>query len=345
MTDWAFYTGTSMASPHVAGLAALLKQQHPSWTPAAIKSALMTTARNTLPDGRNGAMAWDATARNSGQLPWAQGAGFVVPNSAADPGLVYDATELDYVRYVCGVSTEVYLPEVCQALGSIPAYNLNLPSLTAASVPGALTMTRTVTNVGTSSATYNVTQAQVNGYTVVVSPSTMTLAPGAKASFTVRLTRTTAPLDTWAYGSLVWSDGVHTVRSPLTVRGSALAALSLVTSEAITGSKVLTIGTGFNGAISHAKSGMLPAVQESRLIGESGTDSGARSDLDLIVVKPNGSLASSGSEGSTELVQLDYPAAGTYKVCVIGYAPLNGSANYTLSSWLLPTGASHGNFK
>jgi minor extracellular serine protease Vpr len=42
--DWAFYAGTSMASPHVAGSAAVLKATHPSWTPAQIKSALANTA-------------------------------------------------------------------------------------------------------------------------------------------------------------------------------------------------------------------------------------------------------------------------------------------------------------
>jgi len=384
VTDWAFYSGTSMASPHIAGIAALLKQQHPTWTPSAIKSAMMTTTRTTLPDGRNGAVAWDATARNTGQLPWAQGAGFVVPNAAANPGLVYDATEIDYARFLCGINAQVYSPATCQAIGTIPAYNLNLASLTAANVLGSLSLTRTVTNVGANTATYNVTAA-VPGYSVEVTPSTLTLAPGQKASYSVKVTRTTGPVATWAYGALVWSDGEHTVRSPLTVRGTSLAASALVTSEDTTGSKVLTIGTGFSGAISHAKSGVLPAVQEARQVGASGTDSavylaacragggagvnvhtvnvpagtmaarwslfdsdtegGSASDLDLIVVKPDTSIASSGNGGSNERVHLDYPAAGDYKVCVIGYEPVNGAANYKLSSWVLAPGANNGNFK
>jgi hypothetical protein len=72
----------------------------------------------------------------------------------------------------------------------------------------------------------------VPGYTVEVSPSQLVLAAGAKATFTVKITRIDAPIDTWTYGKLVWSDGVHTVRSPLTVRGSALAAPAGVYSEA-----------------------------------------------------------------------------------------------------------------
>jgi subtilisin family serine protease len=42
--DWAFYNGTSMSSPHVTGSAAVLKQLHPTWSPAKIKSALVNTA-------------------------------------------------------------------------------------------------------------------------------------------------------------------------------------------------------------------------------------------------------------------------------------------------------------
>ncbi|MBK8866394.1 MAG: S8 family serine peptidase [Betaproteobacteria bacterium] len=45
---------TSMSSPHVAGLATLLKQARPTWWPAAIKSALMTSAYSTLNDGLSG---------------------------------------------------------------------------------------------------------------------------------------------------------------------------------------------------------------------------------------------------------------------------------------------------
>jgi subtilisin family serine protease len=86
--DFAFYTGTSMASPHVAGIAALLKQRHPDWSPAMIKSALMTTAYDTFNDGQNGAVPWDSTARTTGTLPWGQGAGHVAPSVAVDPGLV-----------------------------------------------------------------------------------------------------------------------------------------------------------------------------------------------------------------------------------------------------------------
>ncbi|MFY7867591.1 S8 family serine peptidase [Roseateles sp.] len=271
---WALYTGTSMSSPHVAGLAAVLKQQHPDWTPAMIKSALMTTAYDTFSDGLNGTMAWDSSARTSGRLPWGQGAGHVDPNKATDPGLVYDAGEVDYARFLCGINAGVYPASTCQAVGMIAPQNLNLASLTAGNVLGTQTLTRTVTNVGGASATYTAKVVAPTGFDVVVTPASFTIEPGAKQTYTVRLTRTTAPVDTWAYGSLTWEDGVRKVRSPLTVRGSRIAAIGSVYSEATTGSKLFTIGTGFAGALQGVKGGLKAATGTNgavNIVGSNGT--------------------------------------------------------------------------
>jgi subtilisin family serine protease len=384
ISDWAFYTGTSMASPHVAGVAALLKQLHPTWTPAAIKSALMTTATDTLSDGLTTKVGWDATATNAGTLPWGQGAGHIAPSSAANPGLVYDIAPNEYARFLCGQGL-IYTSAQCTALGgSIAAYNLNLASLTAANVLGSLTMTRTVTNVGPTTATYNAT-ASLPGFAVSVQPSTLVLAAGAKASFTVKLTRTSAPLDTWAYGVLNWNDGSHNVRSPLTARGSGLSAPATVVSEAASGSKVITVGTGFAGALSAVKGGLLPATRDSRAIATANTalsnaalcqagnatgvnlhpvtipagtllarfslfdadTTGAASgtsDLDLVLMRGNTVVVSSGSDTSNESVQVVAPAAGEYSVCVVGYHPAGGQATYALSSWVVQPSVA-GNFK
>jgi hypothetical protein len=88
------YSGTSMSSPHVAGLAALLTDLHPDWSPMAIKSALMTTAYDVLDGG--------TPAPNTNPvLIFRQGAGHVQPNSAADPGLVYDSSWNDWLAFIC----------------------------------------------------------------------------------------------------------------------------------------------------------------------------------------------------------------------------------------------------
>ncbi|MFK3739852.1 S8 family serine peptidase [Massilia sp. TN1-12] len=384
--DFAFYTGTSMASPHVAGIAAVLKQRHPDWSPAMIKSALMTTAYDTLGDGLDGAVSWDATARTTGTLPWAQGAGHIAPTAAADPGLVYDASEIDYARFLCGIGAGVYSNATCNAIGTIPAYDLNLASLTAANVLGALTLNRTVTNVGTTEATYTAS-AELPGFTVQVIPATLTLAPGAKASFQVKLNRTNAEQNTWKYGKLTWTDGTHVVRSPLIARGAALAAPATAYSEAPSGSKVLSIGTGFTGAMGIAKGGLIPATQTQKSVGQADIsanannellcyngggagvvvhdfavpagisvarfalfdadtgDGTANSDLDLVVLRGTSIVGSSGSGTSNEMVTLTNPVAGTYRVCVVGYAPETASTSYKLSSWLVNPATASSNLK
>jgi subtilisin family serine protease len=50
---WAELSGTSMATPHVAGAAALLRQRHPSWTVAQVKSALVQTGVDSLDEGKH----------------------------------------------------------------------------------------------------------------------------------------------------------------------------------------------------------------------------------------------------------------------------------------------------
>lgn len=265
-------SGTSMASPHIAGMAALLKQRHPSWSPAAIRSALMTSARDVFPSS-----AIAPGSIQQGNLPWGQGAGFAQPTLAADPGLVYDVAPNDYNRFLCGVGAAGVVASVglqaginCGSIGSIAATDLNLPSLTVGSVLGTHVLTRTVTNVSNTTSTYNAS-AVLPGFSVTVTPSTLTLAPGESKSFQVRLQRTSAEQAAWKYGSLTWSDGVRTVRSPLTARANLMTAPSLFTSNLATGNKVFAIGTGFDGSMSALK-GMKDAVQAPGTV--TGTNTG-----------------------------------------------------------------------
>ncbi|MCP2353530.1 subtilisin family serine protease [Nonomuraea thailandensis] len=209
--DFDLSSGTSMSSPHVAGLAALLKDLHPSWSPMAVKSALMTTGR----DVRDGP-GTDAA------VTFAQGAGHVTPNDAADPGLVYDSGIEDWLAFLCG-STRAIDKKVCDALAgkgyTFDASDLNLPSISVGRLSDTQTVTRKVTNVGDSTATYTASVAGLNGIETKVSPSRLTLRPGQSRSFTVTFTRTTAPMNVFQSGRLTWKDGRHhTVGTPLLVR-------------------------------------------------------------------------------------------------------------------------------
>ena len=138
--DWDLISGTSMASPHIAGLGALIKAAHPTWLPSEIKSALMTTTRDTV---------------SSADDPFAQGAGFVNPNPAADPGLVYPTTPNEYRQYL--VSLGVQFAPPFDTLTPVEASNLNQASIAVGKLTGTETVSRRVKNVDDASATYTAT--------------------------------------------------------------------------------------------------------------------------------------------------------------------------------------------
>lgn len=87
-------SGTSMAAPHIAGIAALVKQKHPYWSPAAIKSALMTTTTK-LDRASRPLQAQQYSETEAMKLvtatPFDYGSGHVNPRAALDPGLIFDA--------------------------------------------------------------------------------------------------------------------------------------------------------------------------------------------------------------------------------------------------------------
>ncbi len=376
--DFASYQGTSMSSPHVAGLAALLKQAHPGWSPQAIKSALMTTATNTLNDG--------LTGLQNGLLPWSQGAGHVVPNKAFDPGLVYDNSADDFTRYQCNANKNaVSPPSLCTTLGTLDqTYNYNLPSITVGSVPGVVTVTRRVTNVSASPAVYSST-ISVPGFNAVVTPSTLSINPGETKSFTVKLTVNGAADGAWNYGSLSWTDGTHVVRSPVTARaGKLITAPAETTGTTVSGSRLMTVQTGFSGRMGSVKGGLKPvtmgdvasltpspqygtavvntcasantpaymkkytvSVPADSLVArfelrQADTTPMATSDNDMIVITPANTYVYSANDGSNEAAQFANPAAGNYRVCVVAYG--GGTVmTHRLSSWVVGPADQPGN--
>lgn len=326
-------SGTSMSSPHVAGAAALMKQANPTWSPYAIKSALMTSAL------QNVKLASGATDTDR----WGFGSGHLNPNGALDTKMVYDTTFDDYVDYY---------------FGAIPSYNLNLASITRANVVGIGSMTRKLTNKGSTTATFTAS-ASLAGFNVTVSPSSMTLAPGATGTYTTTLQRTSAPVETWRFGEVVWSDGSNSVRSPLTAKASELVASSLVTDSRAVASKVFTVGTGYNGSLFTASTGMaantanagravlgasdvcfpitVPAGAKQVRVQmlDSETEGGSASDLDVTLYRGNTPVAASAGSTSEELISLTNPTAGSYTACVEAFGPVNGAANFVLHTWVL----------
>jgi hypothetical protein len=129
---WGLNSGTSMAAPHVAGLAAVVMSAHRDWSAAAVKSALVTAARPLDPaDG-----------------PLAVGAGTADLRGALDPGLVYDDNGSPWSNQpsvavgnlVAGSTTTRRLTNVSSHTESYAARLSGLPGLNASVTPAVLTL-------------------------------------------------------------------------------------------------------------------------------------------------------------------------------------------------------------
>lgn len=230
-TAFNIISGTSMACPHVSGLAALLKAAHPEWSPAAIRSALMTTAYTV--DSEGSIMRDESTGNVSTVMDF--GSGHVHPQKAMDPGLVYDLTPYDYIDFLCNSNYSVNNIEIitrkkadCKgAKRAGHVGNLNYPSFSAVfqqygQHKMSVHFIRTVTNVGNPNSVYKVAVHPPTGTLVTVEPKQLVFRRvGQKLNFLVRVkteaVKLSAGSSSTRSGSIIWSDGKRTVTSPLVV--------------------------------------------------------------------------------------------------------------------------------
>jgi hypothetical protein len=267
-------SGTSMASPHIAGIAALMKQKNPTWSPAAIKSALMTTATQTDNEGKPIQRELGAAAS-----PLDYGAGHVRPAPAYDPGLVYDSGPLEWLQFICGAGEDFLLggEPGCAITGSIDPSNLNYPSIAVGDLAGKQTVTRTVTNTTNQASIYVPKLQAPPGFTVKVSPPILLVLPRKSASYKLEITRNGAPYDTFKFGSITWLDlRGHSVRSPIALRATPVGAPAEVTGTGVSGSTAMQVTPGFNGTLTAQPLGLAASkVTTKHLVG---TDTGFNTD-------------------------------------------------------------------
>jgi len=250
-----FYSGTSMSSPHIAGLGALVLGKHPTWTPAEVKSALMTTATTT--DNRGKPITGDA-GEPAGALDY--GAGEVVPKRSFDPGLVYRSGATDWDRFGCTYAPVTPGLASCAGLAKLDPSDLNYPSISVGALAGAKTVTRTVTNVSSARSTYTVSGVVPAGFTASVSPRSLTVAPGASATYTLTMTRTSAPFGVFAEGSITLADGKHVVRSPVLVRPVLADSPAELTFSGANGTQSGPVTPGFTGTLTTSANGLVPST-------------------------------------------------------------------------------------
>ncbi|CAN1257234.1 unnamed protein product [Linum perenne] len=207
-------SGTSMACPHATGAAAYIKSFHPKWSPAALRSALMTTAT-------------PMKSANNPEEEFAYGSGLINLDRVADPGLIYDAREHDYIELLCGQGyndTEMKLitgehvgcSEVDKSKSSV--WNLNYPSFTISGKPGTVVKRvfhRTVTNVGNAHSKYKAKIKSSDELKIKVQPKVLHFkSVGKKLSFRVTV-KVKLKQSGMISGTLIWSDESHEVRSPI----------------------------------------------------------------------------------------------------------------------------------
>lgn len=155
--------------------------------------------------------------------PFHYGSGHFQPAEAADPGLVYNATYMDYLLFLCNTNVTKIDPSF-NCPENIPTpNNLNYPSLAINKLNGTVNLNRTVTNVGDTNSVYNLTISAPMGYSIEIYPTSLRFSSiGEKRSFSISVKEDIAnprkiEKDVYAFGWFTWSDGIHTVRSPIAV--------------------------------------------------------------------------------------------------------------------------------
>jgi hypothetical protein len=183
--DFNAITGTSMASPHVAGAAALMTQLHPDWSATDIKTALTSTARMA------GILDDDV---ETPATPFDMGAGRMDLDAAAKAVLTFDK-----------------------------------PSIAADSCVGPCTFTRTVFNKSDKATSWSLS-AKADATGIMVSPSTLELAAGASATFTVTVDSTYSTYGEWIFGNIMLTsnDGLQDAHLPLAVLAKETSDSSLI---------------------------------------------------------------------------------------------------------------------
>ncbi|KAL3631958.1 hypothetical protein CASFOL_024942 [Castilleja foliolosa] len=223
--EFAFQSGTSMACPHAAAVAAMVKSLNPTWGPSAIRSAIITTAMN-----RNNLGSSMTTLAGSRASPYDIGAGEISTSGPIHPGLVYEIETQDYVQFLCDIgydSAKIGLISphvVCPGNSSSSVSEMNYPSFSISNLHEneVRTVTRTVTSVGNDDE--SIYEADIDapaGVEVRVVPAQLRFTKNVrKLRFQVAFKLTSdvkSRREDVLFGTIAWKSVESKVRSPFVV--------------------------------------------------------------------------------------------------------------------------------
>ncbi len=332
---WDLRSGTSVATAHVVGLAALVRGVHPTWSPAQVKSAMMTTAGDT-----------------GDRSPFAQGAGQVDPGRFLDPGLVLDSGPATWRAFL---------------RGEVRPHDLNLPSVAVGRLVGRTTVVRRVSNVSSTTETYTASVTGLRDVTARVRPATVTLDPGESRRVRIRLVAgPEAPVDGFDTGMLTWTGLSHQVRVPLAVRTMAVSAPGEVGASGSAGSLEVTGRSGRGTPVEPIASGLVPAnpvglslrpgpfdpsapeVDDDTFATDLSVPDGTEAlrvevagsnggdDLDLYLYRDDALVDAATGGAADAVITLEAPDPGAYRLVVqAGRAGNGAAATAQLTTWVV----------
>lgn len=349
-------SGTSMASPHIAGLAGLIYGKHPHWSPMTIKSAMMTTARNNL------------TAAGAEDVDnFATGAGNVDPTKFFNPGLVYDSGPMEWASFIAGSGVEI------DGIEPVRPIDFNSPSLALPHLVGSETVTRTVTAM--TPGTYKAS-ANIPGVDMVVEPATLTFAKaGEKKTFTMKVTNKNAKMGAYVHGSMSWTGPANDVTIPVSVRPLAVKAPAKIEGKHSDGEVKFNITSGIDGTLTSEVHGFAAgqvsqgtiAVGEGMDLEKENTSTKfidlevgenvellqlnlnageGSNDLDLFLVDlATGDFVPSKNAAATanasESLTIEAPAPGKYRAVAFAYDVVD-QGKYELQAFIVEKGQTEG---